>query len=553
LEEHLAFRVQPVMSPPQDNAVRVSNGPDEDVNDAQHLDGKVVVSTTFALCVCMLAHSYLLISVFPYSGFMALHMLDVQEDNAAQYAGLIASAFMVGRAVTSIVWGQAADRYGRVWTLHASLFLSCVCSILFGITTSFRTVMLVRFLLGCSNGIMSTIKTLVSEICTSEPVEARTMSLVMGMWGWGFLVSPVISGILAEPVNQYPDSQWVAEGTASGVLLREYPFLLPNLLGASVCILGMGLVSLFIHETLPLDQRHDIVTDIRVSAMGLRGYFSPHAYRRVSDTLDQEDQGGQGDEYEHVRRSMADRMFSSTMVSILSQKNTRDCLVLFWGYSFVSLTVDEAFPLFCLSHTAGFGIPEKEIGKVMSCSGLIFALSQYGLYTVVYKYCGGLSGSMKVGTALSAPLMFFVPLSLIFNRGSFETLNWATFSYLSILLACHRNFSLVFFSSISVALNRTVSTSNRGAMNGISVLGGSIAKALGPAFAGLLTTVSANWIGRYASLSIFGTIGVLGVLLTWSTFAVLPQIECPPSQDSEGNGAGSLELKEQTPTTGIKV
>ena len=225
-------------------------------------DKKSVVGTTIALCVCMVTHSYLLISVFPYSGFLAIHLLDVDEDRAAQYAGLIAAAFMVGRTTTCILWGHAADRYGRTFALYASLLLSCICSILFGMSRSYSTAFVARFLLGCSNGILSTIKTVVSEICTDERTETCTMNLVIGMWGWSFLVSPFVSGALADPVKQYPDAAWLREGTVAGDVLRDYPFLLPNLVGGAVCLLGTALIRLFVHETLPMHQQKSVMADL---------------------------------------------------------------------------------------------------------------------------------------------------------------------------------------------------------------------------------------------------------------------------------------------------
>jgi MFS family permease len=102
----------------------------------------------FALCVCAFVHSYLLISVFPYSGFMAIDLIaSVDEENAGTYAGLIASAFMFGRAISSYGWGQVADVYGRTFVLLASLLLSLVFSILFGLSTSFPLALFWRFFL----------------------------------------------------------------------------------------------------------------------------------------------------------------------------------------------------------------------------------------------------------------------------------------------------------------------------------------------------------------------------------------------------------------------
>ena len=75
----------------------------------------------------------------------------------------------------------------------------------------------------------------------------------MGMWGWGFLASPALSGILAEPMRQYPDS---VPDTFSGLLTR-FPFLLPNLLSAIFCTIGILAVHYVIPETLP-NSRHPL-------------------------------------------------------------------------------------------------------------------------------------------------------------------------------------------------------------------------------------------------------------------------------------------------------
>jgi MFS family permease len=101
-----------------------------------------------ALCACAFGHSYLLISVFSYSGFIAIDLIpSVDEENAGTYAGLIASAFMFGRSITSYGWGQIADVYGRTFVLLASLMLSLVFSILFGLSTSFPLALFWRFFL----------------------------------------------------------------------------------------------------------------------------------------------------------------------------------------------------------------------------------------------------------------------------------------------------------------------------------------------------------------------------------------------------------------------
>ena len=476
-------------------------------------------ATTAALCLGMLTHSYLLISVFPYSGFLAMHLLDLDETAASQYAGFLASSFMAGRAVTSLAWGRAADWYGRTTVLYTSLLLQCLFSLAFGLVRrSFAAALVVRFLLGCSNGIMGTIKTIVSEISTKEE-EARTMTFVIGMWGWGFLASPAVAGALAEPIRQYPNVEWIQQQD----VLRRWPFLLPNLLGAALCMIAFVLIKLFVRETLPVHDRRSFIADVR-RWWDRRCRRQRHLYRPVLKMHESDSNLGYEDDdgdcvYDDTYDDGNNGKSVTSMASLMSRLETRKCLTVYWLYSFVGLTVDESFPLFCLSHEAGFGLPEKEIGKILSLCGLIFAVCQYCIYNSVYSRCG-LYGSIKVGLSLSAPLLCLVPLSLLLNRGmEMGELRWSTFVFLAGLLALYRCFALVFFSSISIATNRTVPVSDRASMNGLSVLGGSVAKALGPSFAGLLTTLSVRWLGSFASLLVFGSVSILGLsVLTLSLF-----------------------------------
>ena len=74
-----------------------------------------------SLCLCSLANAFVLINVFPYSGFMVLFLLPrTTPETTGTYAGFLASSFMLGRCVTAVEWGKIADKYGRVCALQVS-------------------------------------------------------------------------------------------------------------------------------------------------------------------------------------------------------------------------------------------------------------------------------------------------------------------------------------------------------------------------------------------------------------------------------------------------
>ena len=76
------------------------------------------------LCLSSLANGLIIVSVFPYAGFMVLKVLpDTTPETAGTYAGWIAASFMAGRFGTAYLWGRLADTYGRVVVLKTSLWL----------------------------------------------------------------------------------------------------------------------------------------------------------------------------------------------------------------------------------------------------------------------------------------------------------------------------------------------------------------------------------------------------------------------------------------------
>ena len=519
------------------------------------------------------------------------------EENTGFYAGILSAAFMIGRAITSYHWGKISDIYGRRIVLFISLILSSFFSILFGLSTSFAMAFLWRFLLGASNGVAGISKAIVSETARDNDIlETRGMSMSMGMWGWGFLLSPGISGFLSDPIRQYPQLQNIlSNNDPLYVFLKRYPFFLPNIVSVFLCLIALVAVELWVPETLQnrrnprymfhdfcnylfartkLEVHHDttlqeeqnrllygetyddeipeyftrniennnVVKNARLvhtESVSLLSTSSPHlpsanqndAVNNVRNDIDVGNDAPQGSNIQNPEEEAA---AAATMSSIWSKKGTRDHLILYWIFSFVAIAIDEAFPLFCISKDGGLGLSEKEIGKLLSATGLIFAFTQYHVYAwIVDKY--GLSKSIEIGAYLSIPLVLFVPISILLNQdptgainnggsGTWNSLSWPSFIYLAILLAACRVFGLVFFSSITIATNRTVIPAHRGTMNGMSMLGGSFAKAFGPMFAGWLTAVaisSGAFPPKVGAALVFVVISLFGIITAIMTSVVL--------------------------------
>ena len=106
-------------------------------------------TSTIALCTTVVTFFYILLSVFPYSGFMVMQLIDgVDHEHAGIYAGFLASSFMIGRAITSYPLGLVGDVYGRKFVLCLTSIICGVGSLLFGFSTSYTMAIVIRFIMG---------------------------------------------------------------------------------------------------------------------------------------------------------------------------------------------------------------------------------------------------------------------------------------------------------------------------------------------------------------------------------------------------------------------
>jgi MFS family permease len=380
------------------------------------------------------------------------------------------------------------------------------------------------------NAVASAKKTLASEMSHGdELLERRVMGLVVGMRSWGFLLGPAIGGLLAEPQTQYPQTMWFQSGWRK-TLLETYPFLLPNLVVAICCLVGAISATWFISETLTIRERwtprkafQDLFHSLSGCWMNISQSWRPRAPR--------------GEESQALLRNEASTDFihkSPPEASIWSRKTTRNHLIANWVFSFVVIVIDEAFPLFCMSTVGGLSLKEASIGQILSMAGLLFVAFQYVVYATIVDRCG-LYPSIELGCLFGLVPATLIPLAVWMEERPW----WLMFGLLGMVLGACKIFACI--ASLAIATNKTVPASQRAKMNALVLVGGSVTKGLGPIFAGVLVTASFSPRGlvpaEYGSVAIFGTVGILGVLvsaliwrLKYTTESVLvtPRVELEP-------------------------
>ncbi|KAJ0753603.1 putative major facilitator superfamily, MFS transporter superfamily [Helianthus annuus] len=149
-----------------------------------------------------------------------------KEEDISYYAGFVGSAYMIGRALTSIFWGMCADRYGRkpviiigtstvfvsfshyvslifeyIVLLQLVIFFSfsIIFNTLFGFSVNYWMAIITRFLLGSLNGLLGPIRAYACELFREE-------HQALGLSSVGFLQSLIWSA--AHPLLSLSLSLW---------------------------------------------------------------------------------------------------------------------------------------------------------------------------------------------------------------------------------------------------------------------------------------------------------------------------------------------------------
>merc|ERR1711976_652158 len=172
------------------------------------------------------------------------------------------------------------------------------------------------------------------------------------------------------------------------------------------------------------------------------------------------------------------------------------------------------------SKDSGLAIQEKTIGNILSGTGLVYISMQYFMLTGLVSSFG-MYNSLRIGASMSIPLCCLIPLSLALNTEAPEGhLTWSALIFLSAIYAIIRAFSSVTFSTLTMTTSKTVPAHHRATMNGFSMLGGSLAKAAGPTFAGILFSSSVGHVvPPFGSLVAYMLISILGVCLVMKAWS----------------------------------
>ncbi|GAB4836178.1 hypothetical protein Ancab_001091 [Ancistrocladus abbreviatus] len=386
--------------------------------------------------------------LFPFLYFMIkdFHIAKAEED-IGYYAGYVGSAYMLGRAITSVFWGMLADRYGRKPVIVIGTIAVVIFNTLFGLSTNFYMAVTTRFILGSLNGVLGAIRVYASEVCREEH-QGLGQATIIAAWGIGLVVGPAIGGLLALPAEKYPNI------FSKGSLFGRLPYLLPCLC-ISILAVPVAIGSFWLEETLHMHEETNSVEDDSFDA--LEALSSQSNGKHVEEV-----EGGGPTSKKSLIKNWP-LMSSIIAVSIVSLQD---------------IAYTEIFSLWAVSPRkfGGLSYSTDSLGVVLSVTGFGMLIFQLFVYPFVQKIYGPVILS-QICCVLSIPLLQSYPFIA-------QLSGWS----LAVVLSCASMAKNVFCAFAIVGLivlqNKAVDQDQRGVANGISVTAMSLFKAVGPAVGG---------------------------------------------------------------------
>ncbi|KAL3349317.1 hypothetical protein AABB24_022449 [Solanum stoloniferum] len=442
------------------------------------------IKELFTVWVVILSAALPISSLFPFVYFMVrdFHIAKREED-ISTYAGYVGSAFMLGRALTSVFWGTVADRYGRKPVIVFGTFVVVIFNTLFGLSVNFWMAVITRFLLGFLNGLMGPIRAYAAEIFREE-YQAMGMSTISSAWGIGLIIGPAIGGFFAQPAEKYPAA------FSKDSIFGRFPYFLP-----CVCIslfsLVVGIASFWLPETL---HNHD-------SRMPPQSSYK--ALEAASDTKE-------GNE-------------STPTKSLFKNWPLMSAIILYCVFALHDMAYSEIFSLWAVTPRkfGGLNYSTVDVGEVLSISGCGLLVFQLTLYPLVERYFGPIAIA-RIAGVLSIPLLACYPYIAMLSGTALSVA-------INVASLLKNALSICIITGLFILQNKSVDQRQRGAANGLAMTSQSFFKAIGPAGAGVLFSWAQKRLdapilpGVQVVFFVLNVIEAFGVLLTFKPFLVETQ------------------------------
>ncbi|KAF8875919.1 major facilitator superfamily transporter, partial [Infundibulicybe gibba] len=409
-------------------------------------------------------------SIYPYITQL-IGELDItggDERKVGYYAGLIQSLFHLTQAITAMQWSRVSDRVGRKPVLLIGLVGLSASILLFGLSRTFWTLVISRCLCGLLNGNSGVMKSMIGEL-TDSSNRAQGFSLIPIVWATGATLGPLMGGTFARPHERFPR-------VFGGQFWQDYPYFLPCLVASSFVCVSFIVALLFLKEVRRLSVASGSVTPMDGSLVCSQNGPLP----------------------------LRDLLVYPVIISISNHM----------ALAFLNIMLNALLPLFFAMpiHIGGLGFKPSTIGYILGSFGVGNGVFQALFFARIVRRFGE-RRTFLGGIISFMPIFLLLPIiSSIAKHSGVNLVVWIGIVVLVFLMV----FMDVAYGCIFMYL--TASSPNKhslGATNGLSQMGVSFARAVGPALATSLFSLSVerNMLGGYAVYAILFCISCLAIFL----------------------------------------
>lgn len=136
--------------------------------------------------------------------------------NAALWGGILTTVFAVMQFLFGPLLGSLSDRYGRRPVLLVALAVSALDYLVMAVAGSIGLLLVARMVCGVTAATQSTASAYIADISKPED-KAANFGLIGAAFGMGFVLGPVMGGLLAEYGTRAPFYAAAALAAANGV------------------------------------------------------------------------------------------------------------------------------------------------------------------------------------------------------------------------------------------------------------------------------------------------------------------------------------------------
>ncbi|KAI1638743.1 major facilitator superfamily domain-containing protein [Biscogniauxia mediterranea] len=478
------------------------------------------------LAVARFAEPLSFTSVFPYLPEM-IASFGVEKKEVAKWAGMTSAVFSLAQSVTAVPWGRASDRLGRKPVIMMGLFCTMTCFLIWGVSTSLPMAIVIRAIMGASNGNVGIIRTMVAEMVPEKELQPRAFSIMPLVWSIGSIFGPAFGGLFAKPAEQFPSV------FGNSQFFKTYPFALPNIMGSVIFLISMTTGILFLQETLQ-SKRHSRDWGL-VLGQRITEAFREKPHRReqhprrfsfqdaeASAPLLQVDQAAKPTQ--PLTQELEIKKSTPPPMHMIFSRQSIVNLVAYTFLALHSVAYDQVLPVFLnypeQEHTpsntslpfvfsGGFGLTSGRIGSIFTIYGIVCGLIQFLIFPPLCTHFGVLN--CFKACVVTFPLVYLVtPFTvLIANAGT-------RYAALLVIMTVKAFAVIIGFPCTTILLtNSATSLAILGTLNGFATTFSALGRASGPAMAGAAFTwgVKKGIIG--VPWWILAVIAAIGAIPAW--------------------------------------